>query len=76
MADVIWHRPSQDKRWHAYSTSGHSICGKWVLIGTGKPKDARARMPKVGRCGECIKRVAWQATLKRMHAERVRRPWR
>ena len=73
MADFFWHRPGEEKRWHSYSTSGHSLCGKWCLVGTGMPKDARVRMPKLGRCGECIKRTAWQKTLRRLQAERERK---
>jgi hypothetical protein len=28
-----WHMPMNARKWHYYSSSGVSLCGKWVLYG-------------------------------------------
>ena len=59
MSDVFWHRPEGDekKKFHAYNMQGGSLCKKWVLFGMGMPADATKKMPKKGRCGECLRKI-------------------
>lgn len=59
---LFWHKPMfANARWHAYSGYGHgrvmTLCGSLAIIGQGKPKTARARMPRNGRCGACLKKL-------------------
>jgi hypothetical protein len=56
---IFWHRPVESEpkaRWHAYNEVGATLCKKFVLMGTGKPRDATEKMPKKNRCGACLRK--------------------
>lgn len=58
MKNVFWHRPVESEikaRWHAYTGVGYTLCDRFVLVGVGRPKDAREEVPRSHRCGDCLR---------------------
>lgn len=56
----FWHNPrisaAFDKGgtdWHVYGPKGTTLCGKYALIGRGRPDDARGRMPSRATADVC-----------------------
>lgn len=55
----FWHRPysvESGANWHLYE-HGASLCGTYILMGLGRPKDARVRTPKKDKCGQCLRKT-------------------
>lgn len=70
MADVFWHKPIGDRKFHAYNMQDGaearasdgvdhhgSLCKKWLLVGLGMPAGASKKMPKKRRCGACLRKM-------------------
>jgi len=56
---AFWHKPEKPvyhaPAWHAYDKSGHSLCGLYALIGTGRPRVALNSRPASNVCKKCSK---------------------
>lgn len=52
-SERFWHTAG-DGRSHAYTGRGESLCGTWVLIGVGMPKDASEEHGS-RYCASCMK---------------------